>query len=391
MSTSDYEPLPFLSSFDETAASGPLIDHHCHGVVRDDLDRGGFEMYITESFWPAPSGTSHFNSPMGFAIRRWCAPLLDLEPHVPAERYMERRVELGTVEVNQRLLRACGISHLLLDTGFTSSTLLSPPEMAKSANGVSAEVARIEKVAEEVAMTGVGAKEFLEAFTTELRRQAEQAIGLKSIVAYRFGLDFDPERPTESDALESVSQWFQEGNRARVENSVVLRWLLWEALDVARERSLPIQFHVGYGDSDLEMHRCNPLKMTAFIRSTVSFGVPIMLLHCYPYEREAGYLAEVFPHVYLDVGSIVHYTGAESHRVVAHSLELAPFHKLLFSSDAYALPELYVVGTALFLRGLDRALTRWVDQGDCSSHDARAITALVRAGNALRVYPGLAG
>jgi hypothetical protein len=366
-----------------------LIDHHCHGIVRDELDRAEFEMYITESFWPAPPATSHFDSPMGVAIRRWCAPLLDLERHVSGDRYFERRAELGTTEVNRRLMSATGISDLLLDTGFTSSTLLAPAEMATVTNARAAVVTRIETVAEEVASTGVGSAEFLRSFEPELRRQSEQSVGLKSIIAYRLGLDFDPERPTETEALAAVDEWFQSGVRSRVSHPVVLRWLIWAALEVAQERALPIQFHVGYGDPDLEMHRCNPLQMTSFIRSTATFGVPLTLLHCYPYEREAGYLAAVFPHVYFDVGSIVHYTGAESHRVVAHALELAPFHKLLFSSDAYALPELYLVGTELFLRGLARTLSTWVENDDCSAVEAASIQSMIRAGNALRIYAGL--
>ena len=52
-----------------------------------------------------------------------------------------------------------------------------------------------------------------------------------------------------------------------------------------------------------------------------------MLLHCYPFHREAGYLAQVFPHVYFDVGLAVNYTGRAAGAVLAESLELAPFGK----------------------------------------------------------------
>ena len=58
----------------------PLVDHHCHGVVPGDLDRRSFEGLISEGFEPAPEGGSHFDSPVGLAIRRWCAPVLELPP-----------------------------------------------------------------------------------------------------------------------------------------------------------------------------------------------------------------------------------------------------------------------------------------------------------------------
>jgi hypothetical protein len=83
----------------------PLVDHHCHGVVPGDLDRRSFEGFITEGFDPAPEGTSHFDSPVGLAIRRWCAPVLELPPLPSPEDYMTRRAELGAEEVHQRFLR----------------------------------------------------------------------------------------------------------------------------------------------------------------------------------------------------------------------------------------------------------------------------------------------
>jgi predicted TIM-barrel fold metal-dependent hydrolase len=368
---------------------GTLIDHHCHGVVGGALDRAAFEQLMTESDQPAPAGTTYLTSPLGLAIRRWCAPLLDLEPNAPAEKYLERRAGLGPDQVNRRLLRSCGISHLLLDTGFQAGSILTPAEMAAASGARTSVVVRIEALAEEVAATNVSPREFPGAFEAELRRQATSSVGLKTIIAYRFGLDFDPERPTDRQLGPALEHWLGTPGRSRLAEPVVLRWILWRALDVARESGLPIQFHVGYGDSDLQVHRCNPLQMTSFIRSTVSSGVPLMLLHCYPYEREAGYLAAVYPHVYLDVGCVVHYSGAQSARVIARSMELAPFHKVLFSTDAFGLPELYVVGSILFRRGLDVLLRDWVTAGDCAEKDAHAIASMVSSGNALRIYPGL--
>ena len=80
-------------------------------------------------------------------------------------------------------------------------------------------------------------------------------------------------------------------------------------------------------------------------------GVDVLLLHCYPFHRHAGYLAQVLPHVYFDVGLAVNHTGLGSAAVVAESLELAPFAKILFSSDAYGPAELHFLGAHLWRRG----------------------------------------
>ena len=111
-----------------------------------------------------------------------------------------------------------------------------------------------------------------------------------------------------------------------------------------------------------------------------------MLLHTYPFQRKAGYLAQMFGHVHMDVGLAVNHTGAASDRIIAESLELAPFRKVLFSSDAWGLPELHLLGSWLFRRGLARVLGGWVMSGDWSLQDALRIIGDIGGANARRVY-----
>ena len=125
-----------------------------------------------------------------------------------------------------------------------------------------------------------------------------------------------------------------------------------------------MQLHVGYGDSDLDLLDCDPLRLTAFLRATEERGVPVLLLHNYPYHRNAAYLAQVFDHVFLDLGLGTHNTGALSPALYRETLELAPFGKLLFSTDAYGLAELYLLGTLLFRSGLGGVLDELVAAGD---------------------------
>src|SRR5215469_14861070 len=155
-----------------------LIDHHCHGVVTAALDRPGVEALLTEGPGPPP-GTSMFDSPLGFAVRRWCAPLLDLEPSAPADRYLQRRAELGPDEVSRRLLRAAGVDAWLLDTGYQSSRVLTPPQMARASGTPAHEVVRLEAVADQVAGGGTGAGDFAPRFAEALAAATKDAVGLK--------------------------------------------------------------------------------------------------------------------------------------------------------------------------------------------------------------------
>ena len=67
-------------------------------------------------------------------------------------------------------------------------------------------------------------------------------------------------------------------------------------------------------------------------RATAGLGSDLILLHGYPYHRDGAQLAAVLPHVYADVGAALTQTGARA--ALAEILELAPFGKLLFSTDA---------------------------------------------------------
>ena len=67
------------------------IDHHCHGIVTDELDRRRLESLFSESHRPHDGGGSQFDKPLGLMIRRHCAPALGLEP-LAMPRPMSRAV-----------------------------------------------------------------------------------------------------------------------------------------------------------------------------------------------------------------------------------------------------------------------------------------------------------
>ena len=253
--------------------------------------------------------------------------------------------------------------------------------MAESAGAATREIVRLESVAEDVAAQRAPyAAAFAEAFATALAGRARTAVGLKSVVAYRHGLDIDPAPPTPLEVRRAAGRWLRDGGP--VTDPVLLRHLLWTGV----EHGLPLQFHVGYGDPDLTLHRCDPSLLTPFIRAVAPRDVPIMLLHCYPYHRTAAYLAGAFPHVYLDLGLAVNFTGARSRAVIEEALEVAPFGKVLFSSDACGPPELHHLGARLWRRAMTAALGGWVADGDWSVHDAVRVAGMIGAGNARRVY-----
>ncbi len=374
------------SEIQDHVAQLALVDHHVHGVYEKNPTVDEFSSMITESDRQPVSLEVAMNSQIGFATRNWCAPIIDLPAHCPPQTYFDRRLELGATEVNRRLLKASGITHSLIETGFRGDQIHGPEAMAELAQHRVDKVIRLETTAEKLLDTGaVTAKSFIADFAKELQIACQGAVGLKSIIAYRYGLHFEPTAPTRLEvekAIAPVLQQVASGEPARITDPVLLRHLIFAGLDL----ELPMQFHIGFGDPDLLLHLCDPLLMTNFIKYAEARKINIMLLHTYPFHRNAGYLAQMFSNVYMDVGLAINYTGARSEAVIAESLELAPFHKILFSSDAWGLAELTYMGAAMFRYGFGRILTEWVDQGLWSISDAKHVADSIGHMNAAVAY-----
>ncbi len=353
---------------------GPLVDHHCHGLVTDDLDRTGFESMMNEADHASPLGTTLFDSMLGLAIRRHCAPVLDLDPHADPDRYLERRRELGAAEVNRRFLSATRIETFLVDTGLNADLLTPPPDLAALAGGDAHEVVRLETVAQDVLATG--SADFAERVIDRLRTSG--AVGFKSIAAYRVGLGLPGRKPTDDELVRALA----DTDPARIAHPVVNGWLAWTAIELGR----PLQLHVGYGDNDVDLADCDPLRLTSFLRATQEHAVPVLLLHNWPFHRNAAFLAQVFDHVFMDLGLTTHNTGALASGPLRETFEMVPFGKLLFSSDAYGLAELYFLGVELFRRGVAELLGGLVEAGEMTSDDASYAGRLVARDNARRAY-----
>jgi hypothetical protein len=370
-------------------AEQALVDHHCHGVLVRDADEATLESMLNEgapvNINGAPGG-SMFDSQAGFAFRRLCPPVLGLPPHAELPDYVLRRAELGATEVNKRFLVAAGMSALCVDTGYTPEPITSPAELGGLAGATAYEIVRLERVAEDVVAAGIGAAGFADAVRSALATRTASAagvVGSKSIAAYRTGLDLNPERPSDAEVTAAAGRWLAvQAGPPRIADETLQRFLIWSGVDLG----LPVQFHVGYGDSDIDLERCNPLLLTPLLRAIQPAGTPVMLLHNYPYHREAGYLAQVFPHVYVDAGLATHNLGRRAPALLAEALELAPFGKFLYSSDAFGLPELYYLGAVLFRTALSGFLTAGLQEDHFSERTVVRLTRMLCADNAKRAY-----
>lgn len=359
----------------EHIAGLELIDDHVHGFWPGPLDRSRFENGLNEANTdPLAAFDSGFDTQLGFAVRAHCAPLLGLPAHAGPDEYWQRRSSHTEQDLARLFLRAAGVSDWLVDTGTTDVAGLA--EMAGGSGNRVHEIIRLEQIAVRAAAEPGN---YADNFREILWQHGQSAVATKSVLAYRGGFPGDLSAPSEPEVADAAQRW-RDAGAVRLTDRTLLRFGLHEALRLGK----PLQFHVGLGDRDCDLHRTNPMDLLDFVRT--SGDVPIVLLHCYPYEREAGYLASAFNAVHLDVGLSVNHLGARAAAFLGRCLELAPFRKILYSSDAYGLPELHYLGSRLWRDGMTAALGDFVERGHWSRQDAVRVAGLIGAGNSRRLY-----
>ncbi|QKJ20484.1 amidohydrolase family protein [Microbacterium hominis] len=361
-----------------------LVDHHIHSVFAGAVDADLFASALAET--AAVAGPRVFDSPLGMAVRQHCAPLLGLPAFCTGEDYVAQRRRLGEDAVDRTLLRAAGVERMLVDGGYAGDRLRDDATLAEMADARVERVVRLEAVAEQVvrgAMQRPGG-DLLETLHRELERQSAGAVGFKSVAAYRTGLALPPAPPPRTEVAAAAHAFVEEARRSgrvRLADPVLIHHLLWWAVADGR----PLQLHVGLGDPDLVLRRANPLLLQEFLHATAALPTRIMLLHCYPFHRDAGSLAHMYPHVYVDVGLAITHLGAGATAVVRESMELTPFDRLLYSSDAWGLSERVYLGARLWRDATATVLAERVADG-WPLDEALRLGAMIGRDNARAAY-----
>ena len=145
------------------------------------------------------------------------------------------------------------------------------------------------------------------------------------------------------------------------------------ALPISNDSSgdpLPVQVHSGFGDSDLHVWRSDPSYLKPLVERFRSTS--FVLLHCYPFVREAGWLAHVYGNVFFDLSLTIPHVSRPV-EALREALELAPISKLLYASDAARTPELYFVAATTWRDALAEVLDDEDDARLVLRENARAL------------------
>ncbi|MFQ3664121.1 MAG: amidohydrolase family protein [Chloroflexaceae bacterium] len=363
-----------------------IVDHHAHNLLRPEALNGfSLAAAFTEGY-DAAILTRHVQHTLFFKrSMRQLADLLGCAPSLEALQTL--RDQLGYEPVAQRLFDAGGFAALILDDGFTPDRIMPTPWHERFAPTF--RLIRIEHLGAQLLTRTPTWSQFVDAFRAGLEQRDPAVVGFKSIVAYRSGLRLAPADPSAaSQAFARMREAVARGTPARIATKPLNDWLVWTMMEIAAREAIPVQFHTGFGDPDLDLREANPLHLRALLERADLRPAPVVLLHAgYPFTRELGYLAAVYPNVYLDVGLAIPYLSrAGMEAVFSAALELAPISKILFSTDAHLIPETFYVGARCGREVLATVLTRCVTDGDLTLAEAEAAALAILRQNAIALY-----
>jgi len=367
----------------------PLLDHHCHALLRrkESFTALEFQRFFTESSDPSIWANHVPNS----LFYRWAIKELArfLECDATPTAVLAARASIDPGTLAQRLFADANIATLLLDYGFQSSDNYTYQELRTYLPCRIEPILRLETLAQDLIVQYETFDQMVDAYVATVENaRATGHVALKSIAAYRTGLQIQP--AAHADAATTFRQLKESARRegkVRLAHKPLNDYLLLRALEIADRQALPVQFHTGFGDNDLDMLLANPFHLRYLFECGKYNNVPFVLLHAgYPYVRELGYLAAVYANVWIDMGLAIPHLTVEIPNLWRQVFALTPTSKVLFSTDAYSIPEIFWLAARWGRWGLAQTLEELIALGVLTAAEAESAAQQVLHQNAADLY-----
>ena len=370
----------------------PFIDHHVHQPWKGKhrLTVAEFRRPFTEAGLPG-TWENHLGTLIGYRwMVRELARLLDVAPDEAT--VVTARNAHDEADYHRLLADSARLEAVYVDDLFDFGNCIDTREWGAIIGRPAHRLLRVETFVEMGYADCADLDAALDRLTREVAAAPERGIvGLKSIAAYRCGLAIAPpsreQRQRAGAAYTRLRDTALGGGSGRIADKDLVDTIVWTALEAAIPLRLPLQFHVGLGDDDIVMTQNDPTLLRALFTHTPFRENPIVLLHCYPYHRQAGYLASIYPNAYVDLGLTIPIVGPGATRIIEETLELTPTSQLLASTDGHMTPEFQWFGVHVWRWALARVLEGYVADGMIEEDEALGIASAIMRENALRIYP----
>ncbi|KAL4941627.1 hypothetical protein BDV06DRAFT_177803 [Aspergillus oleicola] len=403
-----------LPSLRHLIQTHPIIDNHAHNLLARsaacDYAKYPFEQIISEA-----QGVALTNASFTLPFHRAATQLATLYQTSSSDWDQLKAARDQLVQRDyEGLVRRCleGTHTLLLDDLLTDQDIEPFDWHDRFTASSTKRIVRIEAVAAQVlSQILVGGltpsdprnlsafqapwETFNRDFTTRISDAIRDpaVVGFKSVICYRTGLDVQPTEGDTTQLLQSFARTIAGStvSTARVDDKPLNDWLVRETLNLlksakASQPNKPLQLHTGLGDNDISLLKSNPAHLQSLIAQYPQ--IDFVLLHSsYPYTREAGYLACVYPNVYLDLGEVFPMVSRDAQEsIVKESLELVPSTRLLWSTDGHFFPETFWLANKQFRDTLETVFVEYVEKGDYTNKQAMHAAVDILFENSNRLY-----
>ncbi len=382
----------------------PVVDVHCHpflnkgrvtpeeftektafgGGSREYMEQGGvaFTDDVRAELQTGKRWTTYHKR-----MVRDLAAFFDVEPTL--EAVVEARnqaVDSGYTEYVRRLYGDAGLETLVFDFG-VPLPILPMAEVKAELPVEVVPVFRIEPLIAQLLKTDLGWAEFKRTYddTIDNALRNKGYRGVKSIIAYRTGLDVSPlSRTTDQgfQALDAIRRGLGGGSMKKLRDHLLCR-----ALEICMEHDVPMQIHTGMGDFEVNLVYCRPAFLMDLLRFPAYRACRVLLVHGgHPYHREAAYMSNVLPRVYCDVSEGIPFAGNAARDIFTGVMSMAPLNKICYGSDGYTLPEINYTSAKLGKQALAEALNELVDLNFLGEAEAQEAAGMILAGNSRELY-----
>lgn len=364
-----------------------IIDNHAHSLLKDHLrlDKTGFRGCFTESS-SAEVLQNHIVKSTHYM------DLLDNLERTFAvkneEDFLAFRSRQDSAEYVRTLWNDVSIGAIIIDDGFRSDESMTIEELFAIYQRPIFQCRRIENILEKCLIEAGSFDELDRIFTHELfETNKKNLVSLKTICGYRGGLSLENfSKHAAADDFEVWKKQIAKQASVRINKSPLYHYFLLQTFELAGAHSLPVQIHCGIGDDDANLLSCNPALMQNLVRSQTMSNTKFVLLHCFPYVREAAFLASLYPNVYMDLSLSVSLASPIATQIISEALAIAPSTKILAGTDGHSCPEAHWYGAFSWKRGLSQALLQMISGSALTYREAEEIAGSILHDNAVSLY-----
>lgn len=378
--------------------SAIIIDQHAHSLVNDFVQFESVDLLrcFTESRTMDMLQNHVQNSLSYIDMIRKLQFLLDVSSE---KQLIDLRQTMREFDLVNSLFDDVSLGAFIIDDGYSSGKAMPLQKFSQLTDRPVFRCLRIESLIEQALSISSSFGELESKFVSLLSEPSDVPIvALKTILAYRGGLrlldttkelaqeEFSPLKEGAKDRSNEHGKSGASKPKVRIEKSNLYHYLLLRAFEFAGDRKIPVQIHTGLGDSDEDLSESNPLLLRRLFEDKHFSSVKFVLLHCYPFVKEAAYLASLYSNVYMDLSLACFLVSANIESILMDAISLAPLSKILSGTDGHTVPETYWYGAFSLKRGLSKVLTKLVREDFLEPAQAMKIAGDILHANAQSLY-----